>query len=286
MKRGLFATVTPLSRSALVTAQSTRSLSTSEPLVNVELFEDKRTAQVSLSSSPVNSLSLEMLEAITAAVQSVEASDVRGFVLASEMSSVFSAGLQITEMYQPDEARLRAFWAALQDTWLTLYGSPLASVAAIDGHAPAGGCLLASCCDERVMARGKFGIGLNETQLGIVAPFWFVGTLDPLIGVRASSRMLQLGTLYQPDAALDLGLVDRLEDHGTVVAAAHEILSRYVRIDPAARHASKMIHRAPLIEKLRARKQFDIDSFVEFAMTDKVQGTIGAYLESLKNRKK
>ena len=51
-----------------------------------------------------------------------------------------------------------------QDVFLALYGTPLAAVAAIDGHAPAGGCLLASACDERVMARGKFGIGLNETQ--------------------------------------------------------------------------------------------------------------------------
>jgi enoyl-CoA hydratase/carnithine racemase len=71
------------------------------------------------------------------------------------------------------KSRLSFFFFFLFDFKNSIkYGSPLATVAAIDGHAPAGGCLLSASCDERVMASGNFGIGLNETQLGIVAPFW------------------------------------------------------------------------------------------------------------------
>lgn len=50
-------------------------------------------------------------------------------------------------------------------------------------------------------------IGLNETQLGIVAPFWFVDTVGPLMGPRATDRMLQLGQLLKPDQALQKGCV-------------------------------------------------------------------------------
>ena len=58
------------------------------------------------------------------------------------VQSVFSAGLDITEMYQPDNERLAKFWEALQDLWISLYGTGMATAAAIDGHAPAGGCFL------------------------------------------------------------------------------------------------------------------------------------------------
>lgn len=58
--------------------------------------------------------------------------------------TVFSAGLDITEMYQPDNHRLANFWESLQNLWLELYGTGMATVAAIDGHAPAGGCMLVS----------------------------------------------------------------------------------------------------------------------------------------------
>lgn len=59
-----------------------------------------------------------------------------------------------------------------QEMWLTLYMTPLATVASISGHCPAGGCLLALSCDARVMAEGKYTIGLNEAKLGLVPPAW------------------------------------------------------------------------------------------------------------------
>ena len=97
----------------------------------------------------------------------------KGLILTSSMPSVFCAGLEITEMYQPDRSRLESFWGSLQDLWINLYSCKLPTAAAIAGHSPAGGCLLTMCCDYRVMVGPKFTIGLNETQLGIVAPFWF-----------------------------------------------------------------------------------------------------------------
>ena len=145
---------------------------------------DDRTATLTMNHPPVNSLSLEMLQALRDAFVDLDASGCRGFVLASSRPTIFSAGLDITELHNPSEARLREFWSTLQDAFLALYGSRCATVAAIDGHSPAGGCLLAACCDERIMARGKWGIGLNETQLGIVAPFWFADAMRPLMGQR------------------------------------------------------------------------------------------------------
>lgn len=187
------------------------------PLVVVEHHlsrENHLIATLTLNAPPVNSLSLEMLSALRDTISEIEASSCRGFVLASSHPTIFSAGLDIRELHEPDEMRLRDFWSALQDAFLALYGTRCASVAAIDGHAPAGGCLLASACDERIMATGNFGIGLNETKIGIVAPFWFADALYPLIGQRNLERMLQLGSLLSPKEALEVGLVDTLTEHG------------------------------------------------------------------------
>jgi 3,2-trans-enoyl-CoA isomerase len=75
---------------------------------------------------------------------------VDGFVLASSNPKIFSAGLDMKEFMVPDPEHLSTFWTAVQDMWLALYGTPKATSAAIAGHAPAGGCLMALCCDHRV----------------------------------------------------------------------------------------------------------------------------------------
>lgn len=58
-------------------------------------------------------------------------SGCRGLVIGSSLPKIFSAGLEITEMYQPDEARLREFWRTLQEFWIKLYGSQMITIAAI-----------------------------------------------------------------------------------------------------------------------------------------------------------
>ena len=105
------------------------------------------------------------------------------------------------EMYKPDETRLREFWTTLQDVWLKLYGSSFPTAAAINGHSPAGGCLLSMCCEYRVMLP-KFTIGLNETQLGIVAPSWFQATMKNILPPRVTEMALTLGTMFTTEEAL------------------------------------------------------------------------------------
>ena len=145
--------------------------------------DDQGVATFSMNKAPVNSLNMEFLQELSASLETTR-QDSTGLVLTSSLSSVFCAGLEITEMHQPDPARLREFWRSLQSVWLQLYSYSLPTSAAITGHSPAGGCLLALCCDYRVMQGPKFTIGLNETLLGIVAPFWFKDSMLNAVGHR------------------------------------------------------------------------------------------------------
>ena len=81
---------------------------------------------------------------------------------------------------------------------------------------PAGGCLLAMTCDYRAMLGPKFTIGLNETQLGIVAPYWFKDTMVNTIGTRQTELALMMGTLFTSEQAFYRGELPRclpLEDN-------------------------------------------------------------------------
>ncbi|CAG02071.1 unnamed protein product, partial [Tetraodon nigroviridis] len=128
----------------------------------------------------------------------------RGIILTSGQPKVFSAGLDIMEMYGKSPEHCGEFWRAVQEIWLKLYGSNMVVIAAINGSSPAGGCLLSLTCDYRIMADNpRYSIGLNETQLGIVAPFWFRDTMMNTVGHRSTEIALQLGQLYSPAEALE-----------------------------------------------------------------------------------
>lgn len=139
--------------------------------IRLDIEEDIGIATMTLQRPPANSLSLEMNEVISDSIQTVEANQkIQALILASGLPSIYSAGLDLTELYQPDLDRLPKFWESFQSVYLRLYGSRLSIISAMNGHALAGGCMLSLSCDYRIMSKGS--IGLNESKLGIVAPPW------------------------------------------------------------------------------------------------------------------
>merc|ERR1711911_513829 len=117
---------------ATVCNYASHRLYSSAALVNVKMEETKGFAVVSMSKPPVNSLSLEMIQSLSQTLGQLEKEKCRGVILTSALPKIFSAGLDIREMYKPEEERLRNFWYSLQGLWLQLYGSKMATVALIN----------------------------------------------------------------------------------------------------------------------------------------------------------
>jgi 3,2-trans-enoyl-CoA isomerase len=213
-------------------------------------------------------------------------SNIQALVIQSSLPTVFSSGLDILEMYQPNADRIVQFWKSFQRLYYTLYGSRLACIAAIEGHAPAAGCMLALSCDYRIM--GPSGtIGLNESKLGIVAPPWLGKQLIDTVGCRQAEMAMSLGTLFTPQEALQIGLIDFIvQEKDQVRTKAMEIAQQWATIPPEARVASKMLTRKGRIQELKATEQEDTDYFIHFVTTDTTQTSIGAYLKMLAAKKK
>lgn len=197
---------------------------------------------------------------------------------------MFSAGLDINEFYKQDVARMKQFWTTLQDVWLKLFGSSYPTAAAINGHSPAGGCLLASSCEYRVMLP-NYTIGLNETRLGIVAPQFFEASYLSVLPRRVAERALMLGTMFSTEEALRVGLVDEVaDDKEDALRRCAAFLEQYRAVSPVARALSKQSLRREALDQLRNNREGDLDLFV-FAVTQpKTQAALGSYLEKLKKK--
>lgn len=261
------------------------STTAGESLLQVSVDSQTGIGVMKLSKPPVNSLNLEYLTEFNIAIEKLENDkSCRGVIITSALPKIFSAGLDILEMYQPNTDRLRQFWTQVQQLWINLYGSQVATVAAINGHAPAGGCLVSLSCDYRIMAP-NYTIGLNETQLGIVAPFWFSDTITNTIGFRKAERALQLGYMFTTDEAKACGLIDKIVPPDQIMAVAHEEMKKMFAVPDFARQITKNQCRKQFIDKLHAKRDADTDNFVNFITKDSIQKAMGKYLESLKKRK-
>jgi 3,2-trans-enoyl-CoA isomerase len=133
--------------------------------------------------------------------------------------------------------------------------------------------------------RKPFTIGLNETKLGIVAPSWFADTFGYVVGPRHADILLQTGALLTAEKALAVGMVDEAVEHGEVVDRAVAKVGELLAVPDRARHASKMLLRGPIAERLEAKRHEDIDGFVAFCTSPPVQASLTKYLEALKKRK-
>lgn len=253
----------------------------------VQVTNDEATGvtTLALNRPPVNSLSLDLLTEIAEEISQLEEDkSAKAIVLTSAVPNIFSGGIDILEIYQAKPERLAKYWRALQEMWLQLYGSRLITFAAVNGHAPAGGCLMAMCCDYRIMSKG-YTIGLNETLLGIVAPWWFRDTMKSTIGNRQTELSLQLGKLYNSEEAKAIGLVDKVVEPEMLEMAVKEELSQWLKIPGTARQLSKLQMRQDLVEKMTEKREEDINFTVGFLQMDPVQKSLGRYMEQLKKRK-
>ncbi|HVH42515.1 MAG TPA: enoyl-CoA hydratase/isomerase family protein, partial [Labilithrix sp.] len=158
-----------------------------------------------LSGAGKNALSTALMLRTLAEVR--EAKDSPIFLTGD--GDAFSAGLNLKEISTLDVAGMTTFLGALEDLVKALYEHPAPVVAWVNGHAIAGGCVLALCADVRVMtAREGVRIGLNEVALGLRFPPLTFAMVRSRLTAPALERVLLEAGLYGAEDARALRLVD------------------------------------------------------------------------------
>jgi len=257
---------------------------------------DKGICTLKLGRPPVNSLSLEMFRELNDWLLYLGGDEeTKAVILTSAIPLVYSAGLDINELHNPKEDRMTTFWSAFQENWLILNSYPKPLIAAINGNAPAGGCILSLACDYRIMAAHPkdqptkpFRIGLNETKLGIVAPPWVMAGFRYVVGTRKAERMLQLGETPTAEEALAIGLVDKVVQEADVLAEAEKEAARFLAIPNNARWMSRDMMRQEVTQFLASdeEREYDTNFFKQMMGNEDVQRSISGYLARLSGNKK
>lgn len=228
---------------------------------------DRGIHELRLARPPVNALDPALCGALREAVDAAVVAEAAGLVL-SGGPKVFSAGMDVPYLLSlgDDRAALKAAWEAFFDAARALAGCPVPVVAALAGHAPAGGCVLALCCDYRIMAAGPFTIGLNETQVGLVAPEGVQQLLRRTVGGYRAERLLVAGELVDAERALAIGLVDEVTGVDEVVTRAVAWLDALLALPRRPMLETRRIAREDAVAAL-APDRIRLDHFLD-AWTD------------------
>ena len=247
----------------------------------VEVVTHGAIVELRLARAPVNALDPALCRDLRAAIDAAVIGEARGIVL-SGGPKVFSAGLDVPYLVGlgEDRAALTAAWQAFFAAARAIATCPVPVAAAITGHSPAGGCVLALCCDYRVMAAGDFRIGLNETQVGLVAPEGIQRLMRRAVGTARAERLLVAGELVEAERALRIGLVDELAPPEEVTARAIALLQHLLALPREAMSHTRRIARADMIEALEP-EHIELDRFVEAWYAEGTQAALTALVAKL-----
>lgn len=171
--------------------------------------------EIILDGPGKNALGSEMMTSLVAKLQEAAGRPV----LFTGAGDAFSAGLDLKEVASLDRDAMREFLRLLDSCVTALFSYPAPTVALVNGHAIAGGCVLAMCCDRRVcVTNPRTRIGLNEVALGVRFPPRTFAAMRLRVPHRHAEEVFLGSKLHDPVRALALGLVDELSDDAPRVA--------------------------------------------------------------------
>jgi enoyl-CoA hydratase/carnithine racemase len=239
--------------------------------------------ELRLARPPANALDPALVAELLGAVVGASSRGVRALVL-SGSPDIYSGGLDVPALLALDRSAMAAFLGDFFALMRALAASPLPIVAAVTGHAPAGGAVLAIFCDDRVMAEGDFRIGLNEVRVGLSLPAVIASALELVVGPRQASRLGVSGLLVPAEEALRLGLVDELVAPERVIERAVERARGYLELPPLAMATTRALVRARLVALFDAQQEATFRRFVDDWFSTETQTTLRALVERLKKK--
>lgn len=234
---------------------------------------------LTLSSGRVNAQDVELLKELTDALGELQHSGA-GALVVTGAGRAFSAGVDLNRVVDGGADYTDRLIPALAEAFEAMFCYPGPTVAAVNGAAIAGGCVLACACDRRLISP-EAQIGASEVRVGVPFPVAALEVMRYACGDRAEDVLLG-GRVYRGDEAIANGLAHRVVGDDLVGAAVAEAADLAGIPADAYRH-TKMQLRAPALARMREGAL--IDSEVRRLWgADQTQRRIAAYVESLKRR--
>lgn len=220
-------------------------------------------AEVRLQRGKVNAIDDRVVGELAEAFrQLADDPAVRGSILTGT-GKFFSFGFDIPEFLGWSREAFAGYLDRFTALYREIFAHPKPVVAALNGHAVAGGCMLATASDARIMVGGKAKIGLNEIGFGSSVFAGSVGMLAFWVGQRHAQEVLYSGRLFSAEQAQAMGLVDAVATEEGLIEVARAVARRHADRDPVAFRSQKGLLRKPVLDDMAARERDSIREFVE-----------------------
>lgn len=248
---------------------------------NVKVCEssESQAAILLMKREKVNSFNQSFLEDFSKCIKAVENKKFNALIVSSSIQGVFSAGLDFKAVLNQRREDVVSLWNAMQDAWMDLYSTRLVTIAAINGHCLAGGCLFALSCDSRIAQTGDYKIGITAARVGITAPVWVHQLFAQLVGFHQAEKSILQGQSFTPLDAYRKGMVDELSEGSSteLIENAITMSHKYIHVSQEARAEMKLLIRNPLLDRVKATRKQELDEFVDQICDKKFQ----EYLQSV-----
>ncbi len=220
-------------------------------------------AVLRLDKARGNAIDAALLEdLIEASCELASDRSVHAVLLASAHPKLFSPGLDLITLVDLDRERMEAFMARFGQAMMTLYDLPKPMLAAVNGHAVAGGCILALTADYRILKRGA-QIGLNEVKIGVPLPWSVSVLLRASVSPSSLAKVALLGRNFADEEALRTGLADEIAEADGFEAACLARLQEFAEKDIAALATTKRYLRQDALRAMKAHEDGFAKDFLD-----------------------
>jgi 3,2-trans-enoyl-CoA isomerase len=249
-----------------------------------QITVNDRLAVITLDRGRSNPINHQMVKELTERIKTLENDESIGGLILTGKEGFFSSGIDLIEAYDYNERQSRDFWVDFLEMQRTLVAFKKPMVAAISGHSPAGGCVMAICCDYRVMAEGKFVIGLNEIPVGIIVPDSVFILYSFWLGQRKAYQYLMEGKLLNVNEAFEVGLTDEICPPETLMNNAEKKVRLYMQMDPVTWGQSKLNLRKGIIDKLSGDQTDTLNKMLEQWWSTATRTGLQIMIQNLKSK--
>lgn len=246
-------------------------------MIQTEYHEE--IALIKLSHGITNALNLELINGLSESLQKAVQDNVRSLVLTSSNEKFFSIGYDLRNLYSLSRGDFALFYKAFNQFCINLFTSPIPTVAAITGHAIAGGCALTLCCDYRFIAEGRKLMGFNVVRLGIPVPYTVTCILQNIVGYRTARDIADSGEFCSPENLLRMGMVDCVLPLEDVIPRSIEKAQSLGRLPQEAFAITKRNRIESIEAQILAHLKEKEELFVECWFSEEARKLLGEAME-------
>jgi enoyl-CoA hydratase len=215
----------------------------------IEVASQDDVAILRMADGKANAMSIEFCETVTARFGELSHA---GAVVITGNGRIFSAGVDLLRLLDGGVPYIREFLPALSTMLTTVFSHPRPVVAAINGHAIAGGCVLACAADRRLMAREAGRIGVTELLVGVPFPPAAMEIMRYAAAPQYFEEAIFSGATYPPPQAMERGLVHEVVEPEGLIDRAIAAAKTLAALSPPAFALSKRQTRQPALERLES----------------------------------